>query len=47
MKTQSTLQDILRLLRNLIRIGVVLELDLEAGLCRVQSGAMQTTWLNG
>lgn len=46
MTTLSSVQEISRLLRNLIRIGVVLELDLEAGRCRVQTGGMQTTWLN-
>ncbi|HBQ7271636.1 phage baseplate assembly protein V [Klebsiella pneumoniae] len=46
MKTQSSLQEIFRVLRNLIRVGVIVELDLKEGLCRVQSGGIQTTWLN-
>ncbi|MFJ3458487.1 phage baseplate assembly protein V [Scandinavium goeteborgense] len=46
MKTQSSLQEISRVLRNLIRVGVIVELDLKEGLCRVQSGGIQTTWLN-
>jgi len=45
MKTQSTLQDILRLLRNLIRTGVITETDLNAGRCRVQTGGIITDWL--
>lgn len=45
MKTQSTLQDILRLLRNLIRTGVIIETDLDAGRCRVQTGGIVTDWL--
>ncbi|MBE0395184.1 phage baseplate assembly protein V [Citrobacter amalonaticus] len=45
MKTQATLQDILRLLRNLIRSGVIFETDLDAGRCRVQTGGIVTDWL--
>lgn len=45
MKTQATLQDILRLLRNLIRSGVIVETDLDAGRCRVQTGGIVTDWL--
>nr|WP_314523522.1 phage baseplate assembly protein V [uncultured Lelliottia sp.] len=45
MKTQSTLQDILRLLRNLIRSGVIVETDLDVGRCRVQTGGIVTDWL--
>ncbi|MDI8751956.1 phage baseplate assembly protein V, partial [Salmonella enterica subsp. enterica serovar Montevideo] len=33
-------------MRNLIRSGVVTEVDIVQGLCRVQSGGIQTTWLN-
>lgn len=44
MKTQ--LNDILRILRNLIRTGTVVDIDLNEGLCRVQTGGMKTTWLN-
>ncbi|ANJ91913.1 phage baseplate assembly protein V [Serratia plymuthica] len=43
MKNQS---DILRLLRNLIRIGTVNAVDLERGLCRVDTGGNLTDWLN-
>ncbi|HDT2543289.1 TPA: phage baseplate assembly protein V [Klebsiella aerogenes] len=45
MNTQTTLQDILRLLRNLIRSGVIVETDLDAGRCRVQTGGITTDWL--
>ncbi|MEW5560258.1 phage baseplate assembly protein V [Enterobacter asburiae] len=45
MKTQATLQDILRLLRNLIRTGVIIETDLAEGRCRVQTGGITTDWL--
>lgn len=38
--------DILRLLRNLIRIGSVNAVDLERGLCRVDTGGNLTDWLN-
>ncbi|WP_457292165.1 phage baseplate assembly protein V, partial [Pseudomonas azotoformans] len=38
------LNDPLRLLRNLIRVGVVAEVDLEAGTCRVNTGGNVTDW---
>ncbi|VEA71975.1 Phage P2 baseplate assembly protein gpV [Serratia rubidaea] len=38
--------DIQRLVRNLIRIGTVSELDLERGRCRVTTGGNHTDWLN-
>ena len=44
MKTE--LNDILRIVRNLIRTGIISEVDAEKGLCRVQTGGMETTWLN-
>lgn len=44
MKTQ--LNEVFRLLRNIVRTGVVTAVDLSAGLCRVQTGGIQTTWLN-
>lgn len=46
MNTLSTLQELARAIRNLIRSGVVTEVDTVQGLCRVQSGGIQTTWLN-
>ncbi|MCU6276167.1 phage baseplate assembly protein V [Enterobacter quasiroggenkampii] len=44
MKTQ--LNEIMRVLRNLIRIGMIIDVNSDAGLCRVQTGGMETTWLN-
>ncbi|ATG01734.1 phage baseplate assembly protein V [Lelliottia amnigena] len=46
MNTLNSLQDIARAMRNLIRTGIVTDVDHDAGLCRVQTGGMQTTWLN-
>ncbi|MEN3754939.1 phage baseplate assembly protein V [Mangrovibacter sp. SLW1] len=46
MKTLSSLQEIARAIRNLIRTGMVTEIDLTEGICRVQTGGIQTTWLN-
>lgn len=43
MKTQ--LNEIMRILRNLIRTGVIVETDLDAGRCRVQTGGIVTDWL--
>ncbi|OAT32119.1 baseplate assembly protein V [Buttiauxella brennerae ATCC 51605] len=40
------LVEIYRLLNNLIRTGTVLDVNLQEGLCRVQTGELQTTWLN-
>ena len=45
MNTIATLQDVLRLLRNMIRTGVVVEIDLDDGRCRVQTGGIVTDWL--
>lgn len=46
MNNLTTLQDIARAIRNLIRTGIVTDVDPVGGLCRVQTGGMQTTWLN-
>ncbi|EHD3830734.1 phage baseplate assembly protein V [Salmonella enterica subsp. enterica serovar Soerenga] len=46
MNTLSTIQELARAIRNLIRSGVVTEVNTVQGLCRVQSGGIQTTWLN-
>ena len=40
------LSEILRLLRNLIRIGTVSAVKLDAGLCRVDTGNNTTGWLH-
>ncbi len=46
MNNLNSLQEIARAIRNLIRTGIVTDVDLVEGLCRVQTGGMQTTWLN-
>ncbi|TNV09570.1 phage baseplate assembly protein V [Buttiauxella sp. B2] len=46
MNTLSSLQDLARLLRNLIRIGIVTDVDTERALCRVETGGITTDWLN-
>lgn len=46
MNTQATLTEILRLLRNIIRVGVVTHVNTADALCRVQTGEMTTGWLN-
>ncbi|WP_240355240.1 phage baseplate assembly protein V [Pectobacterium brasiliense] len=46
MKTQATLTEILRLLRNIIRVGIVTHVNTDDALCRVQTGEMTTGWLN-
>ncbi|WP_061285069.1 phage baseplate assembly protein V [Kluyvera cryocrescens] len=45
MNTLATLQDVSRLLRNMIRTGVIVEVDLDDGRCRVQTGGIVTDWL--
>lgn len=35
-----------RLLANIIRIGIVSDVDLANGLCRVKMGNLKTDWLN-
>lgn len=42
----ATITEIYRLLNNLVRTGTILEVNLTDGLCRVQTGELQTTWLN-
>ncbi|HDS5549391.1 TPA: phage baseplate assembly protein V [Klebsiella aerogenes] len=46
MNTLNSIQELARAIRNLIRSGVVTEVDTVQGLCRVQSGGNHTTWLN-
>ncbi|MBL0909109.1 phage baseplate assembly protein V [Pectobacterium carotovorum] len=46
MKTQATFTEILRLLRNMNRVGVVTHVNTADALCRVQTGGMTTGWLN-
>ena len=46
MNTLSKISDLQRLMRNLIRTGVVSEVDTKGARCRVQTGEIQTDWLN-
>lgn len=46
MNNLNSLQEIARAIRNLIRTGIVTDVDYDEGLCRVQTGGMETTWLN-
>lgn len=46
MNTSIPNNDIPRLLRNLIRIGTVAEVDLETATCRVNTGGNLTDWLH-
>ncbi|EOZ1523412.1 baseplate assembly protein [Enterobacter hormaechei subsp. xiangfangensis] len=46
MKNTANYQELARAIRNLIRTGIVTDVNLDEGLCRVQTGGMQTTWLN-
>lgn len=46
MNNLNSLQEIARAIRNLVRTGIVTDIDLDEGLCRVQTGGMQTSWLN-
>ncbi|HGW5582260.1 phage baseplate assembly protein V [Enterobacter kobei] len=46
MNNLKSLQEIARTIRNLIRTGIVTDVDHDEGLCRVQTGGMETTWLN-
>lgn len=46
MNTQATLTEIQRLLRNMIRVGVVTHVNTADALCRVQTGGMTTGWLS-
>lgn len=46
MNTQATFSEIQRLLRNLIRIGVVTQVNTADALCRVQTGELTTDWLH-
>lgn len=45
MKLQANITEILRLLRNLIRTGVIVEVNTQSGRCRVQTGGVKTDWL--
>ncbi|CUX81167.1 Baseplate assembly protein V (GpV) (fragment) [Escherichia coli] len=45
MDTLANIQELARALRNMIRTGIIVETDLNAGRCRVQTGGMCTDWL--
>ena len=45
MNTLANIQELGRVLRNMIRPGIIVETDLKAGRCRVQTGGMCTDWL--
>ena len=42
----AQLTEIMRLITNLIRTGVVTEVDRENWLCRVKTGDLETNWIN-
>ena len=44
MNAQMT--EIMRLITNLIRTGIVTEVDREGWLCRVKTGELETNWIN-
>lgn len=46
MNTLETFSELARAVRDLIRIGVVSEIDTEQPLCRVQTGELVTHWLH-
>lgn len=45
MNISNSLSDIARMIRNLIRTGVVVDTNLDTGCCRVQTGGIVTDWL--
>ncbi len=45
MAAEDTISELRRCIENIIRIGVIAELDLGNVRCRVQSGKLTTTWL--
>lgn len=46
MKTFETLSELSRAMPDIIRIGVVAEVDTKTALCRIQTGDILTDWLN-
>lgn len=46
MNTYENISEIHRLVANFIRLGTVTQVNSVKGLCRVQTGANQTNWLN-
>ncbi|WP_058910977.1 phage baseplate assembly protein V [Entomohabitans teleogrylli] len=45
MNILAQLNELARLLRNMIRTGIIVETDTDAGRCRVQTGGIMTDWL--
>ncbi len=45
MNTLANIQELACALRKMIRTGIIVETDLNAGRCRVQTGGMCTDWL--
>ncbi|EAZ5991689.1 phage baseplate assembly protein V [Salmonella enterica] len=45
MNTLANINELARAIRNMVRTGVVVETDLSAGRCRVQTGGIITDWL--
>ncbi|HCA5410256.1 TPA: phage baseplate assembly protein V [Klebsiella variicola] len=45
MNTLASIQELARAIRNMLRTGIVVETDLDAGRCRVQTGGIYTDWL--
>ncbi|ELY4481505.1 phage baseplate assembly protein V [Cronobacter turicensis] len=45
MNTLNSFNELARLLRNMIRTGVIVSVDIDAGRCRVQTGKNVTDWL--
>ncbi len=45
MNTFANIHELARLLRNMIRTGIIVDIDPDAGRCRVQTGGIYTDWL--
>ena len=45
MNIPANINELARAIRNLVRTGIVVEIDLNAGRCRVQTGGIITDWL--
>lgn len=45
MNTISIIHELTRMMRNVVRTGIITEIDLQRGRCRVQTGGILTDWL--
>jgi phage baseplate assembly protein V len=45
MNNISTIHELVRMMRNVVRTGIIAEIDLTRGRCRVQTGGILTDWL--